>query len=163
DAAERRALHLRLAELVPPREAARHLAAAGEAARAYRVAVDAAATASSGERAELLVLACDLPGTDAEPAVRVAAGRAALVAGRPGRSTRSSPRTATRRRTPACARPWRRCGPRTARRTGSTPWPAPPRRPAPTTRSPPGGAPGCWSRPSPRTAGSARPRRAPPP
>src|SRR5439155_8318077 len=39
DAAERRALHLRLAELVPAGEAARHLAAAGEATRAYRVAV----------------------------------------------------------------------------------------------------------------------------
>ncbi|MER7007675.1 helix-turn-helix transcriptional regulator [Dactylosporangium sp. NPDC000555] len=85
DTAERAALHRRLATLVPPREAARHLAAAGAAAEAYRVAVSAAATAeSSGDRAELLLLACDLPGVDAEPEVRVAAARAALAAGRPG-------------------------------------------------------------------------------
>ncbi|MEV8514498.1 helix-turn-helix transcriptional regulator [Dactylosporangium sp. NPDC051484] len=85
DAAERAALHRRLATLVPPREAARHLAAAGAAAEAYRVAVSAAAAAeSSGDRAELLLLACDLPGVEAEPEVRVAAARAALAAGRPG-------------------------------------------------------------------------------
>ncbi|MEV6932525.1 hypothetical protein AB0M46_49650, partial [Dactylosporangium sp. NPDC051485] len=41
DAAERAALHRRLATLVPPREAARHLAAAGAAAEAYQVAVTA--------------------------------------------------------------------------------------------------------------------------
>ncbi|WP_433199345.1 helix-turn-helix domain-containing protein [Dactylosporangium sp. CS-047395] len=85
DAAERAALHRRLATLVPPREAARHLAAAGAAAEAYQVAVTAAAAAeSSGDRAELLLLACDLPGVDAEPQVRIAAARAALAAGRPG-------------------------------------------------------------------------------
>ncbi|MET7403858.1 LuxR C-terminal-related transcriptional regulator, partial [Dactylosporangium sp. NPDC005572] len=85
DPAERAALHRRLATLVPPREAARHLAAAGAPAEAYQVAVRAAAAAeSSGDRAELLLLACDLPGVDAEPAVRVAAARAALAAGRPG-------------------------------------------------------------------------------
>jgi DNA-binding CsgD family transcriptional regulator len=85
DAAERAALHRRLATLVPPREAARHLAAAGAAAEAYQVAVTAAAAAvSSGDRAELLLLACGLPGVDAEPEVRIAAARAALTAGRPG-------------------------------------------------------------------------------
>jgi DNA-binding CsgD family transcriptional regulator len=85
DAAERAALHRRLATLVPPREAARHLAAAGAAAEAYQVAVTAAAAAqSSGDRAELLLLACGLPGVDAEPEVRLAAARAALAAGRPG-------------------------------------------------------------------------------
>ncbi|GGM38001.1 LuxR C-terminal-related transcriptional regulator [Dactylosporangium sucinum] len=85
DPAERAALHRRLAGLVPPREAARHLAAAGAPAEAYQVAVRAAAAAeSSGDRAELLLLACDLPGVDAEASVRVAAARAALAAGRPG-------------------------------------------------------------------------------
>src|SRR5439155_15218671 len=75
----------RLAELVPPREAARHLAAAGDRARAYEVAVAAAeATESSGERADLLLLACSLPDVTVTPEVRAAAGRAALVAGRPG-------------------------------------------------------------------------------
>ncbi|MGI5241359.1 LuxR C-terminal-related transcriptional regulator [Dactylosporangium sp. CA-139066] len=89
DAAERAALHRRLATLVPPREAARHLAAAGAAAEAYQVAVTAAASAeSSGDRAELLLLACDLPGVDVETSVRVAAARAALAAGRPGSTLR---------------------------------------------------------------------------
>jgi DNA-binding CsgD family transcriptional regulator len=93
DAAERTALHRRLAEFVPPREAARHLAAAGAAAEAYRVAVDAAAqSGSSGERAELLLLACDLPAADPSVVVaaevRRAAGRAALDAGRPGSALR---------------------------------------------------------------------------
>jgi DNA-binding CsgD family transcriptional regulator len=84
DRSERAALHRRLATVVPPREAARHLAAAGAAAEAYTVAVDAAAaTASSGERAELLLLACELPGITPSGEVRLAAGRAALVAGRP--------------------------------------------------------------------------------
>jgi DNA-binding CsgD family transcriptional regulator len=82
---ERQALHRRLAELVPPREAARHLAAAGDRARAYEVAVAAAeATESSGERADLLLLACGLPDVTVAPEVRSAAGRAALVAGRTG-------------------------------------------------------------------------------
>jgi DNA-binding CsgD family transcriptional regulator len=85
DTTERAALHRKLAGLVPPREAARHLAAAGAGAEAYQVAVRAAAAAeSSGDRAELLLLACDLPGVTAEPEVRVAAARAALAAGRPG-------------------------------------------------------------------------------
>jgi DNA-binding CsgD family transcriptional regulator len=85
DPAERAALHRRVATFVPPREAARHLAAAGAAQEAYRVAVGAVDTAeSSGERAELLLLACDLPGVQVDPGVRLAAGRAALDAGRPG-------------------------------------------------------------------------------
>jgi DNA-binding CsgD family transcriptional regulator len=84
DRGERAALHRRLAAVVPPREAARHLAAAGAAGEAYTVAVDAAATtASSGERAELLLLACELPGVTASGEVRLAAAKAALVAGRP--------------------------------------------------------------------------------
>jgi DNA-binding CsgD family transcriptional regulator len=83
--AERVALHRRLAGLVPPREAARHLAAAGASGDAYQVAVRAARTAAStGERAELLLLACDLPGVTATADVRLDAARAALAAGRPG-------------------------------------------------------------------------------
>jgi DNA-binding CsgD family transcriptional regulator len=81
---ERHALHRKLAQLVPPREAARHLAAAGDTAQAYQVAVAAAGTTTStGERAELLLLACGLPGVAVDPATHTAAGRAALDAGRP--------------------------------------------------------------------------------
>jgi DNA-binding CsgD family transcriptional regulator len=84
DPGERHGLHRRLAELVPPREAARHLAAAGDTAQAYQVAVAAAGTTTStGERAELLLLACNLPGVAVDAATRVAAGRATLDAGRP--------------------------------------------------------------------------------
>jgi len=80
----RQALHQRLASLVPPREAARHLAAAGDGPAAYQVAVAAAGRmTTAGERAELLLLACDLPGVDPEPAVRMAAASAALACGRP--------------------------------------------------------------------------------
>jgi DNA-binding CsgD family transcriptional regulator len=89
--AERVALHRRLAGLVPPREAARHLAAAGAAGDAYTVAGaladlnrPARTAASTGERAELLLLACDLPGVTAAADVRLDAARAALAAGRPG-------------------------------------------------------------------------------
>ncbi|MBO0868445.1 MAG: LuxR family transcriptional regulator, partial [Micromonosporaceae bacterium] len=81
---QRRALHRRLAELVPPREAVRHLAAAGEAGQAYQRAVAAAAGATgTGERAELLALACELPGVVAQPQVRLEAARLALAAGWP--------------------------------------------------------------------------------
>jgi DNA-binding CsgD family transcriptional regulator len=91
DAAQRRALHRRLAGLVPPREAVRHLAAAGEANQAYRRAIAAAASAAgqstgvggTAERAELLSLACELPGVVAEPPVRLEAARLALAAGWP--------------------------------------------------------------------------------
>ncbi|GAB7037251.1 MULTISPECIES: LuxR C-terminal-related transcriptional regulator [Catenuloplanes] len=84
DADARTGLHRRLARLVPPREAVRHLAAAGDTGEAYRLAVSASRTTSrAGERAELLLLACRLPGTLPEPGVRVAAARAALAAGQP--------------------------------------------------------------------------------
>jgi DNA-binding CsgD family transcriptional regulator len=84
DPAARQALHRRLARHVPAGEAARHLAAAGAADEAYRAALAATqATTSTGERAELLLFACALPGVAAEPAVRLAAARAALAAGRP--------------------------------------------------------------------------------
>lgn len=84
DAPARAALHRRLAELVPPAEAARHLAAAGDPQAAYRAAVAAATAASTaGERAELLFFACHLPGATPDPQVRLDAGAAALRAGRP--------------------------------------------------------------------------------
>lgn len=89
DDAGRAALHRRLAELVPPAEAVRHLAAAGDGPAAYRRAVTAApAAATAGERAELLLRACALPGVEPEPAVRVDAARAALAAGRPAAAAR---------------------------------------------------------------------------
>jgi DNA-binding CsgD family transcriptional regulator len=85
----RQSLHRRLAQLVPPREAARHLAAAGDSAAAYATATAAAGTATTtGERAELLLLACELPGTEPEPDVRVAGATAALAAGRPRAAAR---------------------------------------------------------------------------
>jgi DNA-binding CsgD family transcriptional regulator len=84
DADERRALHLRLADLVPAREAARHLAAAGDVPGAYQRAVAAAGqVAAIGERAELLALACELPGSPATGEVRVEAARVALAVGWP--------------------------------------------------------------------------------
>src|SRR5205823_6934622 len=80
DADERRALHRRLADLVPPRESARHLAAAGEPKLAYDRAVEAAAQATSlGERAELLALACELPGAQPDAAVRLRTAATALA------------------------------------------------------------------------------------
>ncbi|HEU4422349.1 MAG TPA: LuxR C-terminal-related transcriptional regulator [Pilimelia sp.] len=89
DPAGRQGLHRRLAQLVPPREAARHLAAAGDSAAAYAAATAAAGTATTtGERAELLLLACDLPGAEPQPDVRVAAATAALAAGRPRAAAR---------------------------------------------------------------------------
>jgi len=89
DAPARRALHRRLAELTPDREAARHLAAAGDDAAAYARAVTAAAAAgTAGERADLLLLACGLPGARPDPATRVAAATAALAAGRPRAAAR---------------------------------------------------------------------------
>jgi DNA-binding CsgD family transcriptional regulator len=84
DPDERRALHRRLADLVPAREAARHLAAAGEPALAYERALAAAGPAGSlGERAELLALACELPGATPSPDVRLATATAALAVGWP--------------------------------------------------------------------------------
>ena len=84
DPPARAALHRRLAELVPPAEAARHLAAAGDTVAAYERAVAAAAqAASTGERADLLLLACQLPGVRPPLAVLLDAARAALAGGRP--------------------------------------------------------------------------------
>ncbi|MBE1490463.1 helix-turn-helix transcriptional regulator [Plantactinospora soyae] len=89
DDAGRRALHRRLAELVPAEEAVRHLAAAGDGAAAYRLALVAAEDAdTAGARAEPLLLACGLPGVEPEPAVRVAAAQAALACGRPRAAVR---------------------------------------------------------------------------
>ncbi len=84
DAAERSGLHRRLSELVPAAEAARHLAAAGDTANAYRHAVTAATTAqTAGERADLLLLACGLDDVTPPYEVRLAAAQAGLTAGRP--------------------------------------------------------------------------------
>ena len=84
DPAARAALHRRLAELTPDREAARHLAAAGDdAAAAARALAAVGRAGTAGERAELLLLACDLPGARPADATRVAAAAAALGAGRP--------------------------------------------------------------------------------
>ncbi|MEU4689335.1 LuxR C-terminal-related transcriptional regulator [Actinoplanes sp. NPDC023714] len=82
DAAARADLHARLAELTPPAESARHLAAAGDTAGAYRRALAAADRATGGERAALLLFACALD-VPADPRVRLAAADAALAAGRP--------------------------------------------------------------------------------
>ncbi len=83
-ATERAALHRHLAELVPARESARHLAAAGEGGAAYRRAVDAAGRAgTAGERAELYALACELPGVEPEPSVRLRAAQVCLAVGWP--------------------------------------------------------------------------------
>lgn len=84
DADERAALHRRLAELVPDAEAARHLASAGDVEEAYTRAVAAAERATSvGERADLLLLACNLPGVTPHAEIRYAAAEAALAVGRP--------------------------------------------------------------------------------
>jgi DNA-binding CsgD family transcriptional regulator len=76
-------LHRALAELTPDAEAARHLAAAGDHAGAYRKALTAADRVAGGDRAELLQFACDLPGVSVDPRVRIAAADALLAAGRP--------------------------------------------------------------------------------
>jgi DNA-binding CsgD family transcriptional regulator len=83
DAPARIDLHQRLAELTPPAEAARHLAAAGDHAGAFRRALTAADQATGGDRAALLMFACDLPGVTVDPRIRIAAADAALLAGRP--------------------------------------------------------------------------------
>ena len=83
DAGARTDLHARLAELTPPAEAARHLAAAGDHASAYRTALAAADRATGAERAGLLLFAAAQP-TPVDPRVRLAAADAALAAGRPG-------------------------------------------------------------------------------
>ena len=75
-------LHRRLAELTPPAEAARHLAAAGDHEAAFRQALAAADQAGGGDRAAILLFACELP-VPIDPRVRLAAADAALSAGRP--------------------------------------------------------------------------------
>ncbi|MGH3731138.1 MAG: LuxR C-terminal-related transcriptional regulator [Micromonosporaceae bacterium] len=84
DAEERPLLHRRLAELVPAAEAARHLAAAGDAPHAYQRAMAAATAAETvGERADLLLLACGLEGITPDFSTVVATAEAALASGRP--------------------------------------------------------------------------------
>ncbi|KUL30885.1 LuxR C-terminal-related transcriptional regulator [Actinoplanes awajinensis] len=83
DAGARAEMHQRLAQLTPPAEAARHLAAAGDNAGAYRQALLAADQAAGGERAALLLFACGLD-TPVDLRVRLAAADAALIAGRAG-------------------------------------------------------------------------------
>lgn len=87
DAAGRVELHTALAELTPPAEAARHLAAAGDLAGAHRTALAAADQVTGGDRAALLLFACELD-TPVDPRVRVAAADAALAAGRPAAAAR---------------------------------------------------------------------------
>jgi DNA-binding CsgD family transcriptional regulator len=82
DAPARTDLHKRLAELTPPAEAARHLAAAGDHTGAFRLALTAADQATGGDRAAILLFACELP-VRVDPRVRLAAADAALTAGRP--------------------------------------------------------------------------------
>ncbi|MDI6105066.1 LuxR C-terminal-related transcriptional regulator [Actinoplanes sp. NEAU-A12] len=81
DGPARADLHARLAELTPPAEAARHLAAAGDTDGAYRTALAAADRAAGSERAGLLLFACGLGGR-VDPRVRLAAADAALATGR---------------------------------------------------------------------------------
>ncbi|GLZ79185.1 hypothetical protein Afil01_39920 [Actinorhabdospora filicis] len=88
---ERAGLHRRLAELSgDDAQAARHLAAAGDdAAAQQRALVAAKAATTAGERADLLLLACGLPGAEPAPAVRLAAARLALTVGRPRAALRA--------------------------------------------------------------------------
>ncbi len=74
-------LHLRLAQLTPPAESARHLAAAGDLPGAHRQALHAADQATGSNRAALLLFACELD-VPVDPRVRIAAADAALAAGR---------------------------------------------------------------------------------
>ncbi|MGX6606549.1 LuxR C-terminal-related transcriptional regulator [Micromonosporaceae bacterium Da 78-11] len=87
DAPARVELHTRLAELTPPAEAARHLAAAGDLPGAHRRALQAADQATGGDRAALLLFACHLD-VPVDPRVRIAAADAALTAGRPADAAR---------------------------------------------------------------------------
>lgn len=80
---EREAMHRRLGQATLGVESARHLAQAGEAERAYTVAVSVAQEASlpTSDRCEALALAQRLrPSED----LALRSGRAALAAGRPG-------------------------------------------------------------------------------
>ncbi|MBL7257820.1 LuxR family transcriptional regulator [Actinoplanes sp. LDG1-01] len=87
DAAARVELHTRLAELTPPAEAARHLAAAGDLVGAHRRALVAADQTSGGDRAALLLFACELD-VAIDPRVRLAAADALLTAGQASAAAR---------------------------------------------------------------------------
>ncbi|WP_307830990.1 LuxR C-terminal-related transcriptional regulator [Nucisporomicrobium flavum] len=88
DGDARTELHQALAALTPDAEAARHLAAAGDHPGAYRRALAAADRAGGGDRADLLLFACELPGVTVDPRVRLAAADALLSAGRPHAAAR---------------------------------------------------------------------------
>jgi DNA-binding CsgD family transcriptional regulator len=88
DADARTDLHRALAALTPDAEAARHLAAAGDHPGAYRRALTAADRTGGGDRADLLLFACELPGVNPDPRVRLAAADALLAAGRPHAAAR---------------------------------------------------------------------------
>ncbi|GIM70605.1 LuxR C-terminal-related transcriptional regulator [Winogradskya consettensis] len=88
DADARVELHRALATLTPDAEAARHLAAAGDAQGAYRKALTAADRTTGADRGDLLLFACDLPGVSPDPRVRIAAADALLSAGRPHAAAR---------------------------------------------------------------------------
>ncbi|WP_143234739.1 LuxR C-terminal-related transcriptional regulator [Paractinoplanes atraurantiacus] len=87
DAAARVDLHTRLAELTPPAEAARHLAAAGDLRGAHRRALTAADQSTGGDRAALLLFACELD-VPVDLRVRLAAADALLAVGRPAAAAR---------------------------------------------------------------------------
>ncbi|AGZ42547.1 LuxR C-terminal-related transcriptional regulator [Actinoplanes friuliensis] len=86
DADARVDLHRALAALTPDAEAARHLAAAGDHQGAYRKALTAADR--GGDRADLLLFACELPGVTVSSRVRIAAADALLSSGRPHAAAR---------------------------------------------------------------------------
>ncbi|MEV4640152.1 LuxR C-terminal-related transcriptional regulator [Actinoplanes sp. NPDC049548] len=88
DADARAELHRVLATATPDAEAARHLAAAGDHEQAYRRALSAADRTSGGDRADLLLFACHLPGVNPVARVRIAAADALLAAGRPHAAAR---------------------------------------------------------------------------
>ncbi|XVV17689.1 LuxR C-terminal-related transcriptional regulator [Actinoplanes sp. CA-131856] len=114
DAAARVDLHTRLAELTPPAEAARHLAAAGDLPGAHRQALTAADQTTGGDRAALLLFACELD-TPVDPRVRLAAADALLSVGRPAAAARvltitadrpyTAPATRVALRAPAASEP----------------------------------------------------------
>ncbi|WP_306213899.1 LuxR C-terminal-related transcriptional regulator [Actinoplanes sp. RD1] len=88
DGDSRLELHKALATLTTGFEAARHLAAAGDAEGAYRAALAAADRTGGADRGELLLFACELPGVRPDPRVRLAAADALLAAGRPHAAAR---------------------------------------------------------------------------
>jgi len=96
DRTERAALHRHLAELVPPRESARHLAAAGEGGAAYRRAVDAATRAGTRRGAGRAVRArLRAARGGAGAGVRLRAAQVTLAVGWPQTCVRALGRLAT--------------------------------------------------------------------